>query len=188
MGLLISLVGGGLWWMIVACVLAASHCHRSSVVNRRALVEWVIRRAHRRQLLRATALDIPSSVDFSTTEKCTWLATVLEQLWPFAKVALEQMLRNVLDPILADAAERLGLGLSLGFRQLQLGRRPPLITGVNTLRTAAGVSIDLTLQLAGGSDVVVEAKARGVAVSAELSNLMVRLVLCRTSCQCGGLM
>ena len=50
----------------------------------------------------------------------TWLATVLEQLWPFAKVGLEQMLRDVLDPILADAANRLGLGLSLGFRQLQV--------------------------------------------------------------------
>lgn len=83
------------------------------------------------------------------------------------------MLRDLLDPILADAAEGLGLGLLLGFRQLQLGHRPPLITGVNTLRTPAGVSIDLTLQLAGGSDVVVEAKAGAVSVCAELSDLAI---------------
>jgi hypothetical protein len=83
------------------------------------------------------------------------------------------MLRDLLNPILAEAAEGLGLGLTLGFRQLQLGHRPPLITGVNTLRTPAGVSIDLTLQLAGGSDVVVEAKAGGVTVSAELTDLSV---------------
>eukprot|EP00041_Stephanoeca_diplocostata_P037250 m.1399183 g.1399183 ORF g.1399183 m.1399183 type:complete len:1289 (+) comp25001_c1_seq3:369-4235(+) len=174
-GAFIAWIGGQWLYMVGAAAIAVCHYLRKSRAVRRTQGNWLLRNAHRYGIVSAAGFEIPKWINFSATEKCNWLTTVVAQLWPYTKIGLEHALRENLDPILDWACP--AVLSSLKFKRLQLGHKPPVILGVNTLETACGVSIDVTVQFSGHSDVIIIASSGPLVVPVELSDLVVQGVL-----------
>jgi len=73
--------------------------------------------------------NLPSWVKFTDYEKCDFINNILGTMWPHLIKAIENSMRDALDPILNDQKPSFCSGLKLGI--IDLGNKPLIITGIN---------------------------------------------------------
>eukprot|EP00039_Didymoeca_costata_P011508 m.162134 g.162134 ORF g.162134 m.162134 type:complete len:1228 (+) comp15196_c0_seq6:113-3796(+) len=151
------------------------------VAKRRSIFE-LAQTSHNRKILQEQGITIPSWIDFSSTDtlSCESVNTLVHQLWPHAKTAIEDTILSALTPILESLRPKF---LSrLNFRQLDLGSAPPQISKLSTHKTKGGVSIDINFQVAGNSSIILDAGNGPIEVTAHLTDFTLDGILRVTFC------
>lgn len=113
---------------------------------------------------------LPSWVNFSEVEQVVWINSVMKILWPFAKAPTEEMIIDMLNPLLEMIKPKALSQLKL--TKCDLGNKPILVTGVNCVRDInTAVVLDLSITLISETNVVLDVTAAGVTIPVRLANL-----------------
>ena len=73
--------------------------------------------------------DLPSWFHFPDVERAHWLNSIVTALWPHVAAYADRVLRLTVEPAARDALEAYNLR-GFRFRQIELGRIPPRISGI----------------------------------------------------------
>eukprot|EP00051_Salpingoeca_urceolata_P010352 m.126394 g.126394 ORF g.126394 m.126394 type:complete len:1440 (-) comp16680_c0_seq2:53-4372(-) len=166
--------GIGMGWpapFVIALMVAYDGWHRHKADKLRQKMQ-LRAQAHNYENLRALCppLTVPPWIDYSDIEQCGWLRDLFLQLWPYARISTEDVMKLSLNRVF-DAI-RPGFLSKLELTTFDI-KASPEILGVNTVRQEDESFLDLPLRIRGDSDIVITAATAGVELKVKLIDLEV---------------
>eukprot|EP00611_Tribonema_gayanum_P017108 TRINITY_DN2965_c0_g1_i1.p1 TRINITY_DN2965_c0_g1~~TRINITY_DN2965_c0_g1_i1.p1 ORF type:complete len:919 (-),score=417.99 TRINITY_DN2965_c0_g1_i1:786-3542(-) len=116
------------------------------------------------------ARELPKWFSDSETERVEWLNKLLQHMWPHASGATDAMVREMVDPMLAEykpaAIDK------LGFRVISLGTIAPRVVGIRTFDSNEScVVLDMEMKWNGNPKIVIEVGRSPLPITITLSNI-----------------
>ena len=106
---------------------------------------------------------------------CCAYPVACTQMWPYAKLGIEKLILYYLEPLLVST--RPPFLDALRLRKFDLGQHAPKITGMRTVTTKEGVSVDLSLNIGSRSIIILDAEKKPLNVSVQLKEFRLDGVL-----------
>ncbi|XP_031626482.1 extended synaptotagmin-2 isoform X3 [Contarinia nasturtii] len=128
----IYLVGYMNWsvaWLITPVILAVTREYWHKTNETKRAIAKATATSNEKDVILARINDLPAWVYFPDIERCEWINRILQQVWPNANYFAKDLVKDVIEPKIAEALTEYKLN-GFKFDRIVLGTIPPRIGGV----------------------------------------------------------